>query len=422
VTRCIGCQACSQACKESHGFEGTGEETELDATTYTVLLDKGDDRYLRRLCMHCADPSCASACPVGAFTKTELGPVVYDGSKCLGCRYCIVACPFNVPRYEWSKPVPVVRKCDGCYERQQQGRINACAEACPAEATTAGTREELLAEAHRRIAESPDTYYPHVYGEHEVGGTNVLVLSPVPFEELGMKMGLGNEPLPEPHLGGPVEDPGGRGAASWASRPSTGSPTGAKKSPPPSTARRSDAHVDVQAARPLQLLLTPIRPGDRFRRVLDVPVRRDPRRGRGRHRPPLLEGAGRVTNLSDSSPGACGSASTSCAGSGSPPAASRSRRRLRLQPQALQADRAPHVLTALLGYILVAVGLMYDLGKPWNIWHPIIMWNPRSPMFEVGWCVMLYLTVLALEFSGVVFEKLGWKRAARCSTRPPCPS
>ena len=121
VTRCIGCHACAKACKESHGFPGDGEETELDATTYTVVLDKGDDRYLRRMCMHCADPSCASACPVGAFTKTELGPVVYDGSKCLGCRYCMVACPFSVPRYEWSKPVPVVRKCDGCFERQKQG-------------------------------------------------------------------------------------------------------------------------------------------------------------------------------------------------------------------------------------------------------------------------------------------------------------
>jgi Ni/Fe-hydrogenase subunit HybB-like protein len=73
----------------------------------------------------------------------------------------------------------------------------------------------------------------------------------------------------------------------------------------------------------------------------------------------------------------------------------------------------PTVLTAFLGYLLVAVGLMYDLGKPWNIWHPIIMWNPRSPMFEVGWCVMLYLTVLSLEFSGAVFEKLGWKKAVK---------
>ena len=196
VTRCIGCRECAKACKAEHGFSGTGEETELDAHTYTVLLDKAEDRHLRRMCMHCVDPSCASACPVSAFTKTELGPVVYDGSKCLGCRYCMVACPFGVPRYEWSNPVPVVRKCDGCYERQRAGRPTACTEACPAEATVGGTREELLAEAHKRIAENPGVYYPQVYGEHEVGGTCVLMLSPVPFEELGMKVGLGNEPLP----------------------------------------------------------------------------------------------------------------------------------------------------------------------------------------------------------------------------------
>jgi formate dehydrogenase iron-sulfur subunit len=146
--------------------------------------------------MHCADPSCVSACPVGAFTKTDVGPVVYDATKCMGCRYCMIACPFNVPRYEWSKPIPVVRKCDGCIERQREGRPTACTEACPAEATVGGTREELLAEARKRIAENPGTYHPVIYGEHEVGGTNVFVLSPVPFEQLGMKVGLPSNPMP----------------------------------------------------------------------------------------------------------------------------------------------------------------------------------------------------------------------------------
>ena len=196
VTRCVGCQECAKACKASHEFPGTGEETELDATTYTVVLDKGDDRYLRRMCMHCADPSCVSACPVGAFTKTGLGPVVYDADKCMGCRYCMIACPFNVPRYEWTKTIPVVCKCDGCFERQKEGKPTACTEACPAEATVGGTREEMLAEAKKRIAENPGTYHPVVYGENEVGGTNVFVLSPVPFDELGMRTNLGNDPMP----------------------------------------------------------------------------------------------------------------------------------------------------------------------------------------------------------------------------------
>jgi formate dehydrogenase iron-sulfur subunit len=195
ITRCIGCHACAQACKETHAFPGTGEETELDATTYTVVLDKGDDRYVRRMCMHCQDPSCASACPVGAFRKTALGPVTYDESRCLGCRYCMLACPFGVPRYEWSKTVPAVRKCDMCVARLEKGGLPACVEACPAEASVAGTRDDLLAEAHRRIAENPDAYYPHVYGETEVGGTSVLVLSPVPFEQLGFAA-VGDTPPP----------------------------------------------------------------------------------------------------------------------------------------------------------------------------------------------------------------------------------
>ena len=71
----------------------------------------------------------------------------------------------------------------------------------------------------------------------------------------------------------------------------------------------------------------------------------------------------------------------------------------------------PTILTAFLGYVLVVVALLFDLGRPWNLWHPLVMWNPRSVMFEVSWCVMLYLTVLSLEFSGMVFERLGWTRA-----------
>jgi Ni/Fe-hydrogenase subunit HybB-like protein len=70
----------------------------------------------------------------------------------------------------------------------------------------------------------------------------------------------------------------------------------------------------------------------------------------------------------------------------------------------------PTILTAFMGYLLVCAALMYDLGLPWNIWHPLIMRNPHSVMFEVAYCVMLYTTVLALEFSPIVFEKLGWKK------------
>jgi formate dehydrogenase iron-sulfur subunit len=105
------------------------------------------------------------------------------------------ACPFQVPRYEWTKRAPEVTKCDMCAERQAAGQVPACVEVCPMEATVFGTRDELLAEAHRRIAEDPGAYYPQVYGENEVGGTSVLFLSPVPFAELGFAVDLGNEPL-----------------------------------------------------------------------------------------------------------------------------------------------------------------------------------------------------------------------------------
>jgi len=179
-----------------HAFEGDAFEVEkLSPKAYTVIEEHGD-KYVRRMCMHCVTPSCASVCPVAALRKTEEGPVIYEASRCLGCRYCIQACPFNVPRYEWNNTVPAVAKCDMCVGRAAEGKVPACVEACPTGATIIGPRSELLAEAHRRIEESPDDYHPHVYGEFEIGGTSVMFLSPVPFSDLGFREGLGNTPLP----------------------------------------------------------------------------------------------------------------------------------------------------------------------------------------------------------------------------------
>jgi len=191
ITRCIGCNACADACKEVHGFPSQ-REGELSATALTIVKDR-EERHVRRLCMHCEEPACASACPVGALHKTALGPVLYDADKCIGCRYCMLACAYSVPRYQWTKLAPFVKKCDMCADRQAQGKPTACAEACPVEATVFGDREELLKEAQRRLL-ADSKYVQRIYGSDEAGGTSVLFISDVPFEKLGFPPKIGKQP------------------------------------------------------------------------------------------------------------------------------------------------------------------------------------------------------------------------------------
>jgi formate dehydrogenase iron-sulfur subunit len=197
-TLCVGCRECEKACAERWNLpynDAVASEEKISAHKLTTIKTHGE-RYSRRLCMHCNEPSCASVCPVGALQKTALGPVVYDQGRCIGCRYCMLACPFQAPAYEWSSRTPRVRKCDMCYDRVKAGKPTACSEACPTQATISGQRDELIAEAKRRIAEKPDQYYGRVYGIEEAGGTSVLFLSGVPFEQAGLKTKLPQEPLP----------------------------------------------------------------------------------------------------------------------------------------------------------------------------------------------------------------------------------
>jgi len=198
ATLCVGCKACEQACAERNKLpydDTIAAEEKQSAHKFTVVLAK-DDKFMRRMCMNCNDPSCASVCPVAALRKTADGPVIYEESRCMGCRYCMAACPFGVPKYEWSKALPAVKKCDMCADRLAAGNMTACAEACPTAATKFGTRDELLAEAHERIRQNPGNYVNHIYGETEVGGTSVLMLSSVAFEEFGFRTDLVHEPLP----------------------------------------------------------------------------------------------------------------------------------------------------------------------------------------------------------------------------------
>lgn len=198
-TLCIGCKACEQACAERWHLpynDQVAAETRISAHKLTTIQTHGD-HYVRKLCMHCVDPTCVSVCLVGALRKTALGPVVYNEDKCIGCRYCLLACPFQAPAYEWNSRLPRVRKCDMCYDRLRAGKPTACAEACPTGATICGERDQLVAEARRRIAEKPAQYYPRIYGLEEVGGTSTLLLSAVPFEQLGLRRNLPKTPLPQ---------------------------------------------------------------------------------------------------------------------------------------------------------------------------------------------------------------------------------
>jgi formate dehydrogenase iron-sulfur subunit len=191
---CVGCGSCMEACKEKNELPKSDGRV-LSASDYTVVEERGNDLYLRRMCMHCLEPSCVSACPVGALQKRSKGPVVYDFKRCIGCRYCMVACPFEIPRYEWASVTPRVRKCQFCPERVNEGRPTACAQICPTEATVFGKRTDLIALAWKRIAGDPEHYAPTVYGGEEAGGTSVLLIGPTSIMS-ALNRGVPKEPIP----------------------------------------------------------------------------------------------------------------------------------------------------------------------------------------------------------------------------------
>lgn len=192
VTRCTGCQSCALACKEANNRPNpTVEPQALSDEAYTFIdvrksADSAEPFNIKRQCMHCVHPACASACTVGALRKSPDGPVVYDSKKCIGCRYCQYACPFGVPTYDWDNPLGLIHKCQMCVERLGTGELPACVSACPAGALRFGRRSDLLTQAHAQIRSNPGRYIDQVYGEFEAGGTSVLYLSGVPFAQLGL--------------------------------------------------------------------------------------------------------------------------------------------------------------------------------------------------------------------------------------------
>ena len=208
TTRCLGCRTCEISCAKAHDlpvpdrsdpsiFDRQRTPTELQRTVVNRYKTPTGRIFVKRQCMHCSQPACTAACLTKAMYKTEQGPVIWRENKCMGCRYCMVSCPFDIPKFEYNKAVPKIQKCNLCFDRLQQGKQPACVENCPAKALLFGNRSDLIEAGKQRIYAKPEKYFHQIYGEREVGGTGWLYLSAVPFEQIGFRTDLGTTPYPE---------------------------------------------------------------------------------------------------------------------------------------------------------------------------------------------------------------------------------
>jgi formate dehydrogenase iron-sulfur subunit len=444
ITKCIGCRACQVACKQWNDRDG--EETEfqwqlgfqnpatLSAKTLTLITfhELPDEKapgglhylFTMRRCLHCLEPACASACPTTALNRQSDGPVTYNADKCIGCRYCIWACPWGVPTAEWDSLAPKIQKCTHCADRadqpvplarngqalageeSKQFRANvvvpACVKACPAEALQFGNREDILKVARTRISDQPEKYVDHIYGEKEAGGTSVLYLSSVPFEKLGFP-DVGTKPYPAVSkiaihsvppavlalgalLGGTYAFLKRR-AFAMANRPGA------------APANAVAPHTEFEPVG--QKLLTPfnwILLGLIVFGLISLIAR-------------FALGLGGSTHLSNTyawglwilfdlvwiavAAGAFATAGIIYV----------------FQRKDLYSMGRSAVLMGLLSYSFVTVTLIADLGLPWHFYQLGLQSPEHSAMFEVSWCVGLYVTVLLLEFLPVPFERWGLQKA-----------
>ncbi len=450
TTKCIGCRSCQVTCKQWKDLPaertalnpsaGLQNPLTLSAKTLCVVttheLDAADApggltwSFAKRQCMHCEEPACASACPVTAIHKTKEGPVVYDADKCIGCRYCMWACPWGVPMAQWDSLAPKIQKCDMCHGRGQQPApaqrngealtgeehqrfaaaiaLPACVKQCPAGALRFGEREALLREARDRMAASPGKYVDHVYGEKEAGGTNMLYLAGVPFAELGFP-DVGVESYPKRSavaLGAVPPAVIGVGAALGGAyalhkrrqevareEPRHRATAGAAR------AAAHDHHHEFEPVRaklwtPANLLLAALMAFGGASLVARFAL-----------------GLGGSTHLSDTwawglwivfdlvwiavAAGAFGMAGLIYV----------------FQRKDLYDVGRSAVLMGLLSYSFVTVTLLADLGMPWHFYQLALNAPEHSAMFEVSWCVGLYVTVLLAEFLPVPFERWGMRRA-----------
>jgi formate dehydrogenase iron-sulfur subunit len=437
IANCIGCRACQVACKQWNEKDGEATQFESDlgfqnpatlsARTYTLIAFHEfenarkpggvESAFVMQRCLHCLEPACVSACPTTALQRQSDGPVSYDSDQCIGCRYCQLACPWDVPTSDWNSHAPKISKCTHCADRVGQPapvafngagasadetrrftssiEIPACVKACPADALRYGTREEMLALAHKRIADRPDRYVNHVYGEKELGGTSVLYLSRVPFEKLGFPT-YGEKPFPaftKTALGAvppAVIAVGGLLGAAYAFF----------RKRAQRVADEHRGHVEFERLQhPLQ---TP------FNWVLLLLMAF----GAVSFVARFAFGLGGSTHLSDTYPWglwilfdlvwiAVAAGAFAMAGV-----------IYVFQRKDLYGLGRSAVLMGLLSYSFVTVTLVADLGLPWHAYQLALQAPEHSAMFEVSWCVGLYVTVLLLEFLPVPFARYGYPRAA----------
>jgi formate dehydrogenase iron-sulfur subunit len=444
ITNCIGCRACQVACKQWN--ERDGEVTELEpdlgfqnpavlsARTYTLISfheffdsakpDAVNFAFTMRRCLHCLEPACVSACPTTALSRRDDGPVVYDADPCIGCRYCIWACPWGVPTTDWDSHAPKIHKCTHCADRTDQPlpesrnggalsdaektlhkakiAVPACVKACPADALVFGERDEMLAEARKRMARKPGKYVDHIYGEHEAGGTSVLYLSAVPFEKLGFpkiepraypgysKLALKLVPPAVMAIGALL----GTTAALFRRRSFMLAGAGSD-----AFEEEHDHHPVFERLR--EKIATP------FNKLMLVLMAFGAISFLAR----FVLGLGGSTRLSDTYPwglwivfdlvwialaaGAFATAGIIYV----------------FQRKDLYSLGRSAVLLGLLSYSFVTVTLVADLGLPWHAYQLALNAPEHSAMFEVSWCVGMYVTILLFEFLPVPLEHFGLKRA-----------
>jgi formate dehydrogenase iron-sulfur subunit len=444
ITNCIGCRACQVACKQWN--EREGEETELEAElgfqnpatlsakTYTLIAFHEmenpqkpggvESAFVMQRCLHCLEPACASACPTTALYRQVDGPVTYDVDKCIGCRYCMLACPWDVPTAQWNTLAPKISKCTHCADRADQpvpiafngkplsddaGKrfmesiaTPACVKACPADALRFGTRDEMLAIAHKRISDRPDKYVDHIYGEKELGGTSVVYLSAVPFEKLGFPT-YGEKPFPAftaTALGAVPPAVMTVGALLGALYAFFRKRTQALADGSAASKHSAEhGHVEFEPLR--NKLLTP------FNWLLLLLMAFGGVSLVAR----FALGLGGSTHLSDTYPWglwilfdlvwiAVAAGAFAMAGI-----------IYVFQRKDLYELGRTAVLMGLLSYSFVMVTLLADLGLPWQSYQLGLQAPDHSAMFEVSWCVGLYVTVLLLEFLPVPLERWGFQRA-----------